>query len=46
MQRDVNMGFQHTEISLNAVRNEVGALANTVGTVSAMVHNNTQALMD
>ena len=46
MQRDVNMGFQHTEISLNAVRNEVGALANTVGTVSAMVHNNTLALMD
>ena len=40
------MGFQHTEISLNAVRNEVGALANTVGTVSAMVHNNTLALMD
>ena len=34
MQREMNMGFQHTEISLNAVRNEVGALANTVGTVS------------
>ena len=46
MQREMNMGFQHAEVSLNAVRNKVGALANTVGTVSALVHNNTLALMD
>jgi hypothetical protein len=46
MQRDMNMGLQHAEISLNAVHKEVGALANTVETVSALVHNNTLALMD
>ena len=40
------MGFQYAEISLIAVWNKVGVLANTVGTVSAMVHNNTLALMD
>src|ERR1700722_2848571 len=46
MQKDMKMGFQKAENSLNAVRNEVGALANTVGTVSALVHNNTIAIMD
>src|ERR1700683_5156587 len=46
MQKDMKLGSQHAENSLNAVRNEVGALANTVGTVSALVHNNTMAIMD
>ena len=46
IQKDINVGFQHAENSLRAVRNEVGALANTVGTVSALVHNNTMAIMD
>ena len=46
MQKDMKMGFQHAENSLNAVQNEVGALANTVGMVSALVHNNTMAIMD
>ena len=31
LQLEMNMGFQHAEASLNVVRNEVGALANTVG---------------
>jgi len=46
IQKDINVGFQHAENSLRAVQNEVGALANTVGTVSALVHNNTMAIMD
>ena len=37
MQRDMNLGFQHAENSLNTVQNEVGALANTVGTSVATV---------
>jgi hypothetical protein len=45
MQKDMKLGFQHAENSLNAVWKDVGVLANTVGTVSTLVHN-TMAIMD
>jgi hypothetical protein len=46
MQRDMNIGFQHAKINLNAVWNEVRVLANMVSTMSALVHNNPLAIID
>lgn len=46
MARDMQIGFQHAEQRLNAVTEKVGTLADSVNTVTALVHNNTLALLD
>src|SRR5882762_492695 len=46
MAKEMHMGFQHAELRLNAVTEKVGMLADSVNTVTALVHNNTLALLD
>src|SRR5882762_272102 len=46
MAREMQMGFQHAEQRLSAVTEKVGMLADSVNTVTALVHNNTLALLD
>jgi hypothetical protein len=46
MSREMQMGFQHAEQRLTAVTEKVGTLADSVNTVTALVHNNTIALLD
>jgi hypothetical protein len=46
MAREMQMGFQHAEQHLSAVTEKVGMLADSVNTVTALVHNNTLALLD
>src|ERR1700729_79502 len=46
MAREMQMGFQHAELRLSAVTEKVGMLADSVNTVTALVHNNTLALLD
>ena len=46
MMREMQMGFQHAEQRLSAVTKKVGMLADSVNTVTTLVHNNTLALLD
>src|SRR5713226_5334305 len=46
MAKEMQMGFQHAEQRLLAVTEKVGLLADSVNTVTALVHNNTLALLD
>ena len=46
MVRDTQIGFQHAEQKLNAITEKVGTLADSVNTMTALVHNNTLALLD
>ena len=46
MAREMQMGFQHAELRLNAVTEKVGTLAESVNTVTTLVHNNTLTLLD
>ena len=46
MLREMQMGFQHAELRLNAVTEKVGMLADSVNTVTTLVHNNTLMLLD
>jgi hypothetical protein len=46
MSREMQTGFQHAELRLNAVTEKVGMLADSVNTVTTLVHNNTLALLD
>ena len=46
MSREMQMGFQHADQRLTAVTEKVGLLADSVNTVTALVHTNTIALLD
>jgi hypothetical protein len=46
MSREMQMGFQHVEQHLTAVTKKVGTLADSINTVTGLVHNNTIALLD
>jgi hypothetical protein len=46
MSREMQMGFQHAELRLNAVTEKVGMLADSVHTITTLVHNNTLVLLD
>src|SRR5882762_5316210 len=46
MAREMHVGFQHAEQRLTVISEKVGVLAESVNTVTALVHNNTLALLD
>jgi hypothetical protein len=46
MAREMQMGFQHTDQRLTVVSEKVSSLADSVTTVTALVHTNTLALLD
>ena len=46
MAREMQMGFQHADQRLTAVTEKVGLLADSVNSVTALVHTNTLALLD
>jgi hypothetical protein len=46
MVREMQMGFQHAEQRLSSVTEKVGTLADSVNSVTALVHNNTLVLLN
>ena len=46
MNREMHVGFQHAEQRLTIISEKVGVLTESINTVTALIHNNTLALLD